>query len=101
MISNYYNRFLNVFKIIFISFVIFCQGKVHLLFYTNGDLVYNRENELMPNGTDLEGHKSSSQSVIAVPKPGADSVYFLFTVDAVASNLNNHKGLNYSILDMR
>ena len=70
-----------------------------LLFYTNGEKVFNKELELMENGDSLYGHKSSSTSVVVVPKHHNDSIYYLFTVDA-AYSFHPYDGFNYSIVDM-
>ena len=40
-----------------------------LLFYTDGITIWDRDHNIMPNGTDLSGDPSSSQSAIIVPKP--------------------------------
>ena len=70
----------------------------NLLFYTDGRVVRNSTHNVMLNGTGLLGDASSSQSAIIVPKPGDDTIYYVFTVD---NNLNNTNfGLNYSIVDM-
>lgn len=97
----------------------------NLLFYSNGNKVYNKNHEVMPNGQDLFGHWSSTQSALIVPKPNSNNIYYIFTVDEPNSfnadfypepnpdplhiifwdelsdsddGLNN--GLNYSIVDM-
>ncbi len=69
-----------------------------LLFYTEGDTVWQRDHQVMPNGTGLMGHNSSTQSAIVVPKPGSEGLYYIFTVDAANHNLAN--GLRYSLVDM-
>ncbi len=69
-----------------------------LLFYTDGSLVWNKNHLLMPNGTGLMGHKSSTQSGIIVPKPSNPNHYYIFTVDARDNNLQN--GLRYTLVDM-
>lgn len=71
----------------------------NLLFYSSGDTIWNRNHVPMKNGTGLKGHKSATQSVLAVPKPGSQTIYYIFTVDAIEDSLQN--GLRYSILDMR
>ena len=53
----------------------------NLLFYTNGNVVYDSTHNLMQLGTGLSGNNSSTQSALIVKKPGSDSLYFLFTVD--------------------
>ncbi|KAA9340811.1 T9SS type B sorting domain-containing protein [Adhaeribacter soli] len=69
-----------------------------LLFYTNGETIWDRSNNIMLNGHSLMGHVSSTQSSLIVPRPGSDSLYYVFTTDAVQNNLAN--GLRYSVVDM-
>ncbi len=70
----------------------------NLLFYTDGQEVYNRNNQLMPNGSGLMGSWSATQSSIIIPQPGNDSLFYLFTIDAIENHLQN--GLRYSIVNM-
>ncbi|MFY0482519.1 T9SS type B sorting domain-containing protein [Flavobacterium sp. PLA-1-15] len=67
-----------------------------LLFYTDGVTVYNKNHQIMPNGTNLKGHFSSSQSAIIVPKPGSPAIYYIFTCTDIA----NPDGVRYSEVDM-
>lgn len=67
-----------------------------LLFYTNGDSIWNKQHQLMNNGTGLSGHQSSTQSAIIVPKPKSGTVYYVFTVDYQARS----RGFKYSEIDM-
>jgi hypothetical protein len=69
----------------------------NLLFYTDGMTVYNRNHEIMPNGEGLLGQLTSSQCVI-IPYPGSDSLFYIFTTDAIENQLE--EGLRYSIVDM-
>ena len=69
----------------------------NLLFYTNGITVWNSVHDTMINGKDLKGDPSSIQSSLVVPKPGSDSIYYIFTVDA-GSGVTD--GLNYSEVDI-
>ncbi len=83
----------------------------HLLFYTDGSLVYDKNHQLMPNGTGLFGHRSSTQSAIIVPKPKDPNLYYIFTVDEpnpanvddIPTNNQDppNSGLNYSLVDLR
>ena len=75
------------------------DAKGHLLFYSDGLEVYDRFHGLMPNGSGLLGHKSSTSSAVAVPFPGSPDQYFLFCVDQNLSAGN--KGVSYNIIDMR
>jgi hypothetical protein len=67
-----------------------------VLFYSNGDTVWNANHVPMPNGTGLFGQLSTSQSCLAVRKPGNPALYYLFTL-ACQGNAN---GLCYSEIDM-
>ncbi|MFT5253114.1 MAG: gliding motility-associated-like protein [Flavobacteriales bacterium] len=58
-----------------------------LLFYTDGITVYNRNHQVMPNGTGLLGDSSSTQSAIIVPKPNSSTIYYIFTTPAVGNPL--------------
>lgn len=69
----------------------------HLLFYTDGVRVYNRNHELMQNGSGLLGHNSSTQSAIIIPEIGNDKSYYLFTVDGITGY---SRGLHYSKIDL-
>ncbi len=70
----------------------------NLLFYSDGERIWNRNHRLMQNGSGLMGHSSATQAVLAVKKPDSPSIYYIFTVDAFENNVKN--GLRYSILDM-
>ncbi len=57
-----------------------CDAAGDILFYTDGSTVYNRNHQVMQNGTDLDGHWSAGQSCIIVPKPNTSNIYYIFTV---------------------
>jgi gliding motility-associated-like protein len=67
-----------------------------LLFYTNGEKVWNKVNGVMPNGDDLLGHPSTSQSAIIIPKPNSTNLYYIFTL----TNVGGEDGLRYSEVNM-
>jgi hypothetical protein len=69
-----------------------------LQFYTDGTYVYDRQNNQMPNGFDLHGNSSSTQSGLIVPIPGSTTQYYIFTVDAWEHYLDY--GLCYTRVDM-
>lgn len=71
----------------------------NLLFYTDGENVFNRNHQIMANGNGLLGNPSSSQSAIIVPKPNDINIYYIFTVDDVTSG--SSRGLHYSEVDIR
>jgi len=68
----------------------------NLLFYTDGMFVYNKLHQQMPNGFGLLGNPSSAQSGIIVPKPGSNSLFYIFTVDA----FGGPHGFRFSTVDM-
>ncbi|HMK26907.1 MAG TPA: PKD domain-containing protein [Chitinophagaceae bacterium] len=76
-----------------------CDINGQLLFYSNGITVYNRQHQVMLNGDNLDGHISSVQSCIIVPKPGNAFIYYIFTSDALENNFT--KGYCYSVVDMQ
>lgn len=71
-----------------------------LLCYTDGITVYNRNHEIMENGTGLYGNPSSTQSAIIVPKPEDPNILFIFTVDTKITEEEIDRGLNYSVVDI-
>ncbi len=74
----------------------------NLLFYTDGEKVYNKDHDIMLNGFTLKGNSKSTQSALIVPMPEdtkqySPRKYYIFTTDVY----NGTKGLRYSIVDMR
>ncbi|MBK9356807.1 MAG: hypothetical protein IPN08_05345 [Bacteroidales bacterium] len=51
----------------------------NLLFYSDGFRVYNRNFQVMKNGTDIMGGRDLT-TCIAFAKPGSSRFYYLFTV---------------------
>ena len=95
----------------------------NLLFYSDGQTVWNRNHQIMQNGnyfggTGLLGDPSSTSSGLIVPKPDDPNKYYIFTVDephhdnaATYPDQNNdnsvpqqddgfNNGFNYSLVDM-
>lgn len=67
----------------------------NLLFYSNGESVWDATHTVMQNGSGLLGSNNSGQCALAVHQPGS-SLYYLFTV----AMWNGADGLRYSIVDM-
>ena len=76
------------------------DGSGNLLFYTNGEDIRDASHSIMPNGTGLLGLGPSAQSSIAVPMPGNDSLYYVFTVMDWTSGTSTGIGLNYNVINM-
>ncbi|MES2515742.1 MAG: M43 family zinc metalloprotease [Bacteroidota bacterium] len=70
----------------------------NLLFFSDGVSCWDRNKQVMPNGTGLMGHLSATQVVLITPHPGNSKQYYVFTNDAVENYFAT--GLRYSIVDM-
>jgi hypothetical protein len=70
----------------------------NILFYSNGYIVWNRNNLVMPNGGSILGGNFCQQPVFSVPKIGNTNQYYLFTVGAPMTP--PIIGLYYSLIDM-
>ena len=68
-----------------------------LLFYTDGLTVWNKDHQVMTNGTGLYGSTTVSQSVLIVPNPDNSFEYYIFTNQGFETGTN---GLSYSVVDM-
>jgi hypothetical protein len=77
-----------------------------LLFYSNGEQVWDRTHQIMTNGDNLQGYSGATQGVLIVPVPGEAQRYYLFTLlqRVQPGSVLNDGGacqLFYSIVDMR
>jgi gliding motility-associated-like protein len=70
----------------------------NLLFFTNGETVWNKSHQVMINGNELKGSKYGGQSAIIVPNPGNSKQYFIFTTNLYLKDYKTD-GINYSIVD--
>jgi gliding motility-associated-like protein len=68
----------------------------NLLFYTDGVTIFNKNHQVMPNGNNLMGDSSTTQSATIVPMPGSATLFYVFTLDAFAGA----NGFRYSVVDM-
>ncbi|NVJ64187.1 MAG: gliding motility-associated C-terminal domain-containing protein [Flavobacteriaceae bacterium] len=66
----------------------------NLLMYTDGIKVWDRNHNQMPNGFNLGGDPSSTQSGVIIPHPGNNDLYYVFSVDKEVGKLQ------YSIVDI-
>lgn len=70
-----------------------------LIAYTNGENVWDRSHQVMPNGSSgLGGHNSTSQTALLLPAPNNQQLVYLFCIDAIDNNLVG--GLRYSLIDL-
>lgn len=83
--------------------------KGNLLFYTDGETVWNKQHKQMINGTGLHGSAADGQGSIIIPFVGVKYKYYIFTVDGEQNNpiknipwkFQHDSSLSYSIVDMR
>ncbi len=68
------------------------------LFYCDGDTVWDRNHNPMPNGVGILGGVSSTMGSIALPYPGSTNLYYLFTTAQQEFNYAN--GTRYNVIDM-
>jgi uncharacterized protein (TIGR02145 family) len=71
------------------------------LMATNGYNIYNRNFQLMSNGSNIFGNPNNVQSVLFIKKPGEDSVYYLFSARSEILLPPFNLGLYYSLIDLR
>jgi gliding motility-associated-like protein len=76
-----------------------CDNAGQLLFYTDGNSVWDRSHVVMPNGTGLLGDGSSTQSAVICPDPGSPDKFYIFTADQ-GGYAGPNQGINYSLVDM-
>lgn len=87
-----------------------CDASGQLLFYTEGTYIWDRNNNLMPNGSDLTGivstttyspTSSTAQGTLIVPMPGTTSKFYVFSLTSMEQNVTGNAGkLFYSVVDM-
>ncbi len=73
-----------------------------ILFYSDGMTVWNKNHQIMQNGSGILGNFSSTQSSIIVPNPAnLNRYYYLFSVSSgFCCGGNISDGLRYSKVDM-
>jgi N-acetylneuraminic acid mutarotase len=76
-----------------------------LLFYTDGVRVWDKNNNIMPNGSYIGGGTNNvwnQQTTIIVPKPNSWNLYYIFVVNKFlgGNTPTGRGGLHYSIVDI-
>ncbi len=74
-----------------------------VLLYTDGFKVYSKQDVLMANGDSLHGFVGFTMPALIVPKPGSDSIYYIFTTHRPKMNPNDPKtvyGLEYNEVNL-
>lgn len=68
----------------------------NLLFYTDGNTVWNSKHQVMEGGEDFGLVKFSAQSAMIVKQPSSTSKYYIFTSDSIHDDAK----LSYHLVDM-
>jgi len=76
---------------------IICDRNGKALFYTDGDKVYDKTDTEVATG--IGGDPRASQSTIIVPVPGDETLYYIFTNEAVNGASTNM--VRYSLFDLK
>ena len=78
---------------------VICDSSGNLLFYSNGETIWNRNHQVMCNGDSLLSSYSSTQSSLILPLPGTDGIFYHFTTDAFVDH-DLRFGFRFSVVDM-
>lgn len=73
-----------------------CNSAGALLFYSDGERVYNKDHLIMPNGSGISGDQSATMGVAIADVQNLPDNYYLFTL----TELGSPATLSYSIIDM-
>ena len=74
------------------------DGTGQVLFFTDGETVWDLNGDVMENGDDIGGSNLSAQSVIAVPVPTDETIFYLFTTQRAQDGSNQVK---FSVVDIK
>lgn len=69
-----------------------------VLFFTDGESVWDLNGDLMANGDGIGGNNTASQGVIAVPVPTEPTLFYLFTTQSSAGGNNT---VSFSLVDIK
>jgi hypothetical protein len=75
----------------------------NLMFYSNGNNIWNADYDIMPSGASLlpTDPSSSSQAAVIVPMPGNEDRYYVFSLEIVEfTGITAPGRLYYSVVDM-
>ena len=78
---------------------VICDNTGALLFYTDGQKIWNKNQQVMPHGDSLLGNFSSTQAALIVPQPGSSRYFYVFTTDDFCVDHLQY-GFRYSVVDI-
>jgi gliding motility-associated-like protein len=76
---------------------IICDRNGQTIFYTDGNQVWDKTNTSIATG--IGGDPNSSQSALIIPVPGDETLYYIFTTQAINGVSGNE--LRYSLFDLK
>jgi gliding motility-associated-like protein len=71
-----------------------------LLFYSDGNVVYDRDHLQMDNGIQIGGVNGASQSTLIVPFPNDETLFYIFNTRAVF-DAGDEYALQYAVVDIK
>lgn len=78
------------------AFASYSDADGSLLFYTNGEQVWNSAHAPMQDGFGLDGNTLST-GITILPWPDSDSLYYIFTSPGI---FNTNDGVRFHVVDM-
>jgi PKD repeat protein len=76
---------------------VICDRNGDVIFYTDGDKVFDQTDTEIDSG--IGGDPSSTQSALIVPVPGDETLYYIFTTQAIDGT--SQFELRYSLFDLK
>ncbi|HPE86392.1 MAG: gliding motility-associated C-terminal domain-containing protein [Bacteroidales bacterium] len=77
---------------------VLCDDNGEMLLFSNGETVWDKNNQVIPNGDSLAGNNTATQNALFVPAPGHPGKFYLFTQDRTAPIGQN--GLCYTVIEI-
>lgn len=77
---------------------VICDNQGNLLFYSSGEAVWDKNNEVIKNGEDLGGNKSTTQGTVVIQSENYTDIYHIFALENAGTD--DGSSLYHSILDM-
>ena len=73
----------------------------NLIFYTDGQTVWNKNHQIIEDGENLAGELSNTQSSIIIPKPNSETNFYIFnTRQTLINSPTLYPGIYYSEVEI-
>ena len=77
-----------------------CSPEGVLLFYSDGNKIWNRFHHQLPNGYGLPSNTTSTQASLIVPVPGNPDLFYFFCADSGDYSEPPNDGITYSLVNL-